>query len=145
MSWSDLFIGSGQTSAEADQNYAAQQERLRQQSLARQAAGTATATTERNLELTDESLRSVGAAALIGGLQGSVELVTDPQAWARDMQTGAGMVGSGVGWSFDFGWDTILSFFKKAGWKLWLVVAIVIFVWIGGVPWLLRKTKGSLK
>jgi hypothetical protein len=138
MSLGDLFTsGNGtQTQAEADANYARQQQQFQAALLARQNAGTLTDAQAAAYEAnTTGSLDSTSVAAGVGALQGATEIFTDPSQWWADTQTGAGIAGSGIK-------SALGSLAKAIPWWGWLAGGGAIFFYLGGfaiVAGLLRR------
>jgi hypothetical protein len=42
-------------------------------------------------------------------------------------------------------WSTLKAILKAIPWWVWLAAGVAVFFWLGGFPWLARKSKGVLK
>ena len=155
MSWSDFFIGSGsQTAAEQQANLERQKADLAAKLQARQDAGTLTAQESQfYTPALDTTLESQNAAAAVGALEGSVELVTNPTQWASDVQTGAAIAGDAAGkavggtanWLTKTVGNLTGGFLKNLPWYLWLIPLGLLFWWLGGFEMLAGSTRNRLR
>jgi len=85
---------------------------------------------------------------LSAGLAGSVEAVTDPAQWKKDVSAGGSILGGGIGdivSSILNGIKNIFtSLFSQIPWWVWLLAALALFWWLGGGKYLENKARKAL-